>query len=207
MSKLIIVLAIYFTAHTHTRTLSDTHIDNRCVRWNGRASTIVFTCKCKRFPPFHFLPPLLALTPSPSNIYMQIDRTLVPLPFSRCHSERKRHTQKEISTKRQMLQYYRALALSASVPWVAAANAGGFATVRQTSLPRCVILPLLLPAIAIAGADFLSALLRAQVAKKSLKSQKLLQLATWSWHFTLTSRRSRVREAHTHMHARTHTHR
>lgn len=158
-------------------------------------------------PPFHFLPPLLSLTPSPSNICMQIDRTLVPLPFSRCHSERERHTQKEISTKRQMLQYYRALALSASVPWVAAANAGGFATVRQTSLPRSVILPLLLPAIAIAGADFLSALLRAQVAKKSLKSQKLLQLATWSWHFTLTSRRSRVREAHTHMHARTHTHR
>lgn len=124
-------------AHTHTRTLSDTHIDNRCVRWNGRASTIVFTCKCKRFPPIHFLPPLLSLTPSPSNIYMQIDRTLVPLPFSRCHSERERHTQKEISTKRQMLQYYRALALSASVPWVAAANAGGLATVRLTPLPRC----------------------------------------------------------------------
>lgn len=136
-------------AHTHTRTFSDTHIDNRCVRWNGRASTIVFTCKCKRFPPFHFLPPLLALTPSPSNIYMQIDRTLVPLPFSRCHSERERHTQKEISTKRQMLQYYRALALSASVPWVAAANAGGCARLLcpVPSSCLCFCLPLPLPVL------------------------------------------------------------
>lgn len=114
MSKLIIILAIYFMAQSGAEDEEE--------EWrSGGAATIVFTCKCflphaaehlyaNRCTYMHvswlpvFSPQFPTLSLSCRCLQLQL---LSPvLRFSVFHSTA-RHTQKEISTKRQMLQYYK----------------------------------------------------------------------------------------------------
>lgn len=181
-------------AHTQTHT-------HTIAAWDGMVELLqLFSHANANVSLLALLGVAFPLPPSASNIYMQIDRTLVPL----CHCER--HTQKEISTKRQMLQYYRALSLSVpALPWVAAANAGGFATVAPPTF--CLLPSSLLPAAcsllpAIPCADFSCLPCYALKWQKNRWSRKNY----CSWQLEADISHSQADAAHTHTHARTHTH-
>jgi len=130
------------------------------------AATIVFTCKCK--------------VSSPAFLWLHQKHLYA-------NRSGERHTQKEIFTKRQMLQYYREHTLSGSCKM----SEGCHSVLLSLLLSSLFCLPSSLPF------DIFSVLQqRAQVAKKIAEVAKIIAVGNLKLTF----------HTHTHTHTNSHTH-